>query len=257
MRLVEGRAGKVEEYPHECPHCPFRSKVSGNLKSHIRINHDDAVSHLCSACGRGFSTKTNARKHQIQRFTPLECRNSRFIVAPRDQTGANWICSACEVSFESKDEYERHRSESTLPACNTGRSLHIPSLEERSATSSKFVEQLKKYPTCPTCSTAFLNKATLYKHQRMDHQGERVICTGCKQLYATDRALRQHQTNTDTCSRAGWFYVPAPRPGCQILCLCCGKIWDTRKAFNSHKRVSNACFNAEGYGIASRTTEER
>ncbi|KAH8926274.1 hypothetical protein BT69DRAFT_1317730 [Atractiella rhizophila] len=248
--LVEGRAGKGEEYPHGCHLCPFRSKHLGNLRKHIRITHDDAVSHLCSACGRGLSTKVNARKHQTQRFTPLECRNSRIVIAPKYQIKANWICSACEVSFELEDEYEQHRSESTSSACKTGRSCHIPSLKERFAVSSKLKEQLKEYPTCPICLTPFLNTVTLYRHQRTHHQGERTICTGCKQLYARDYYVQRHQTETDECNGAPWFYVPPPGPTSQILCLCCGKICDTGKIFNSHKKVSNACSNAEGYLIA-------
>ncbi|KAH8926284.1 hypothetical protein BT69DRAFT_1279018 [Atractiella rhizophila] len=248
-QLIEERAGKAAEYPHQCPHCSVRAKRRSHLSTHIRIVHDDAISHLCSGCGQGFSMGSTVRKHQTWHTAPLECRSGRLVVAPKDQTKANWICSGCDTSFDLEDEYKHHRVESSSPACQTGRCFHIPSFEERMALYAKFRERMKDYHTCPKCSANFKEKGTLLRHYRWIHQRERMICTGCETVYSSLMSYWTHMRKSDDCKGTPWFYVPAPGPEDQVLCLCCGRISEGVTTFKSHKTDSDTCLNAQGYLI--------
>ncbi|KAH8926280.1 hypothetical protein BT69DRAFT_1279014 [Atractiella rhizophila] len=251
--LNEQRAGKAAEYPYECAHCSFRVKSKAQLNEHIRIIHDDAVLYLCTGCGLGFSKTKNAKQHRDKRFTLPECKTGRLVFAPKDQIKANWICSACEVSFDLEDEYDRHRRESMSPGCKDGRCLHIPSFKERSALYAKFRERMKDYTTCPECSAVFLQRTSLLVHERQHHIGERRICTGCKQVFSGTLKCSPavHWKKMPGCAGKPTFHLPPPGRHDQILCLCCAKLFESTTAFEAHKGPSERCQDADHYLVAA------
>ena len=47
---------------HQCPHCPYSTKIIRNLKFHIHT-HTGEKPYSCKECGRCFTTSSNCNKH--------------------------------------------------------------------------------------------------------------------------------------------------------------------------------------------------
>lgn len=104
----------------KCPHCQKMFQHSGNLKTHILINHSDFMPFVCETCGHGMKTRQHLQDH-MRKHTgekPFECNEcgkrlrttEAFKNHMRTHTGERpYLCKICPKAFSQRSNLWQHK----------------------------------------------------------------------------------------------------------------------------------------------------
>ncbi|KAK9502422.1 hypothetical protein O3M35_011204 [Rhynocoris fuscipes] len=138
----------------QCPHCPYRAKQKGSLKSHIGIKHNVMVEgrYACMKCGdKSYKNKKHLKRHQ-----QYECG-----MEPQFQ------CPYCPYKAKQKDTLKAHIG-------------------------FKHFFNAERYP-CPGCEKTYKNKCHLRRHQKYECNKEpQFKCPRCPYRAKLRETLRNH-----------------------------------------------------------------
>ena len=99
---------KEAKMEFQCPKCPKKFVLKGQLKPHMRRIHSIGRSFICGQCGKGFKSESEVDKHK----TTHEEKKLK--------------CDLCDLKFRASKHLEQHRMRHTgerpnvCPYCHHG-----------------------------------------------------------------------------------------------------------------------------------------
>ena len=186
-----------------CSTCGKVYSTPGNLKRHIRRDHDpDPNKLICAQCSQLFRTQIGLDSHNLAKHAPIYCdlcgkcyyrkgllANHRKTHAKEFQQKEKFICKYedCQKTFQNKNVYDDHIN------VHTGREPY-----KCRGCSSKFKSRIRRNlhqgrcmeTRCKACKTVFCDRVTLMKHVKACHS---MVACGCGARFSDKQGLSHHQ----------------------------------------------------------------
>ncbi|XP_034950233.1 zinc finger protein 271-like [Chelonus insularis] len=248
-------APKTWIMPIECEYCDKQFQDSNHLASHqttcakklMQNNSDQGAlnnkwgKHVCSECGKKFTTKQKMFRHQwIHRKKTHSCEvcgtqfekqiqldGHRLAAHPGDSP---FTCNECGKSFVSRQGlWEHGRTHAGSPA-----HFHCDTCSKTFSSRQGYLIHHRTHTGerpygCKFCWKAFRDGGTLRKHERI-HTGERPhVCPLCSRAFNQKVVLREHVRWVHAASKNESETTGPPFP-----CPLCGTLNQDRDELCAH-----------------------
>ncbi|XP_052803944.1 zinc finger Y-chromosomal protein-like isoform X8 [Mya arenaria] len=182
--LREGGTGKIKMYM--CPHCPYQSKNSVNMRHHIYV-HEGVKPYKCDHCDKTFSDRSNLNAHKVSH-----------------QADRPYMCDVCGDSFRTSKTLKLHRNRH-FPGMFT----HVCELCGRSCTDATSlrnhifqIHNSERNFSCEYCESKFKTKPQLLRHQFIHTKQGKFQCDQCgepffRKEYYRNHMWKKHKVNLD------------------------------------------------------------
>ena len=185
----------------KCDKCPKSFKSSFSLKRHIRAFHEGNSKYKCTDCGKTFCEAYTLKRHENSIHNKIR----------------NFECAICRKAFGRSDKLKihynkKHENSNVQPVSTTDQSDPIPEdskttesddSKEKSKNQiiSEDIDNQKEFQgiqenktfSCEECSTYFIEKIHLERHNRIVHYSDsKIQCDKCEKRFNIKSVLRNH-----------------------------------------------------------------
>ncbi|XP_055547626.1 zinc finger protein 345-like [Wyeomyia smithii] len=242
---------KPKKMQAQCEQCGKIFPSMGRAREHKLVEHENGVAAQCKICLKTFVTIANLRRHMIvhSQEHPYECNicGVRYRVSTdlskhvlSDHQGKTaYHCKACNVSFETKNQYYRHRNQvHTKPTRKPYRCRLCPEVPLTSRDLTVHIENSHPtddypYKRCADCPAKFFTGMSLGVHERTKHgkpgkgglpYPTSYVCDLCGKKYKNKNSLKIHMANVHDGER-------------MFACDVCGKQFAFRSNLSRHQQM--------------------
>ncbi|XP_063236740.1 zinc finger protein 37-like [Bacillus rossius redtenbacheri] len=204
------------EKPFSCEFCSYHCAIKSNLRVHIRLNHSESKTILCSSCDFAASSKREAKEHEkIHADEILKCgicsytcitsgsmKNHILKVHPQEKP---LVCKYCPYTCR-RHGYMKVHVKKKHPDVKIGRKVRSCSKDpacgavpvSSSASQPRNCAAMKSEPyskpflvkshRCATCDASFVREDSLRSHVRQHDAENRACAADCGAVDILNRA---------------------------------------------------------------------
>merc|ERR1719369_2586019 len=173
--IMPGSSSRNITKQYQCPHCPKRYSVKGNLNTHMKI-HDKSKQIKCEVCWKMFATKHDYTLHM------------------RTHTGEKpYQCDICNRAFSRMSSLKIHQYTHLddkyfkCPKCPDDRYFRSP----HQLACHMTLHEEKRYE-CFECGKKFHRSGNLKIHERIHTKVKPYGCEFCEKRFAQASDLVKH-----------------------------------------------------------------
>ena len=161
---------------HKCTICQRGFNSPKDLRSHVNAIHEGKRDFKCNSCGKCFGRVHTLNVH-IQRS--------------HGKAIGKYVCSYCERRFHTNYHLNSHttaiheKGEKTFECSKSFGNKNSVSLHKRR------IHEENAKQTCIQCGKLF-NKQYLKKHIETVHEGQKIHCNLCNQVFTQASAMKKH-----------------------------------------------------------------
>ncbi|WAR12621.1 ZFP26-like protein, partial [Mya arenaria] len=198
--------GGEKHFKCDFENCSYASSNKQDLRKHKRHVHSTEFKYVCDICGHRSNYERNIKYHKIKHSNerPFPCSLCPYRAKQRQDLAQHMLthshekplkCDTCDFTCKRNWELTSHRlSHSDVKPfkCNH------PGCTAATKTNSDLVKHMRTHKTirdfiCHLCQKGYKDKASLNKHVRFVHVGEKKFeCDNCGNKFKSKISLKKH-----------------------------------------------------------------